>query len=395
MSQPGFWDNSSEAKKTAQKLDALKKDVKTIEHLNEKYEELNILLELGLEEGNQSVAEEIESGLSDIKEKLERLKLRNMLNEKYDVNNAILTLHPGAGGTESQDWAEMLLRMYTYWAKNNDYHLDTVEIIKGDEAGIKRATLIVKGEYAYGYLKAEKGIHRLVRISPFDSGGRRHTSFASVEVTPEIDDEISDIEIDKNDLRIDTYRASGAGGQHVNMTDSAVRITHIPTGIVVQCQNERSQHKNRRTAMKILKARLFELMQEHQKKKLEELSGEKREIAWGNQIRSYVMHPYNMVKDHRTDIETGNVDAVMDGESREFKISAVSEERYHGVDEIDGSVIYASLETTDGTYDLVRTYFDIETGELVESTVTEDTTSIWYPKQEHRDVKDMGWQNDS
>jgi peptide chain release factor 2 len=240
-----------------------------------------------------------------------------MLSEPYDRNSAILQLHPGAGGTESQDWADMLLRMYTRWAEDHGYKVETLDYLAGDEAGIKSVTLLIKGNYAYGYLKAEKGIHRLVRISPFDSSGRRHTSFVSVEVMPEIDNDI-EIEIRQEDLKIDTYRSSGAGGQHVNTTDSAVRITHIPTGIVVTCQSERSQIKNRDRAMKILKARLYERQLEEQQKELQSLKGEQSEIGWGNQIRSYVFHPYSMVKDHRTQVEVGNVQAVMDGEIDSF-----------------------------------------------------------------------------
>jgi peptide chain release factor 2 len=224
-----------------------------------------------------------------------------------------MSLHAGAGGTEAQDWVQMLLRMYTRWAERKGYIVQTLDFLPGEEAGIKSVTLLIKGENAYGYLKSEKGVHRLVRISPFDASGRRHTSFASVDVIPEIDDDI-EIQINPEDIKIDTYRSGGAGGQHVNKTDSAVRITHIPTGIVVQCQNERSQHSNRLTAMKILKARLFEIYMEEQKEKLDELRGEQREIAWGSQIRSYVFHPYNMVKDHRTNVEVGNINAVMDGE---------------------------------------------------------------------------------
>jgi len=243
---------------------------------------------------------------------LEELELASLLSGEYDQNNAIVTIHPGAGGTESQDWASMLLRMYTRWAENHDYEVEVLDYQPGDEAGVKNVTLLIKGMNSYGYLKAEKGVHRLVRISPFDASGRRHTSFSSVEVIPEIEDDV-DVEIDPDDLRIDTYRASGAGGQHVNKTDSAIRITHIPTGIVVQCQSERSQHSNREAAMKILRARLVERQMEEQKAKIESLKGQQSDIAWGNQIRSYVFCPYTMVKDHRTNVEIGNVDAVMDG----------------------------------------------------------------------------------
>lgn len=281
-------------------------------NIKAQWDDLNVLLELGIDEDDDSVIEEIAQGLKELEKNLDELKLETLLDGIYDKNNAIIALHPGAGGTEAQDWAEMLLRLYTRWAEKRGYNVKILDYLEGDEAGIKSVTLLVEGENAYGYAKCEKGIHRLVRISPFDASGRRHTSFASVDVMPDIEDD-KEIEINQEDLRIDTYRAGGAGGQHVNKTESAVRITHNPTGIVVQCQNERSQHQNKDTAMKMLKAKLAELKEREQKEKIEELKGNQKEIAWGSQIRSYVFHPYNMVKDHRTNYEVGNVDSVMDG----------------------------------------------------------------------------------
>nr|WP_241755018.1 peptide chain release factor 2 [Koleobacter methoxysyntrophicus] len=313
MGLPDFWDNPEEAQSVIQKLNSLKDKVEVYENIKECYEELLIIFELVEEEGDFGLERELGEGLIKLKQDIENLKLQTLLNGKYDKNNCIMSLHAGAGGTEAQDWVQMLLRMYTRWAEKKGYIVQTLDFLPGEEAGIKSVTLLIKGKNAYGYLKSEKGVHRLVRISPFDASGRRHTSFASVDVIPEIDDDI-EIQINPEDIKIDTYRSGGAGGQHVNKTDSAVRITHIPTGIVVQCQNERSQHSNRLTAMKILKARLFEMYMEEQKEKLDELRGEQREIAWGSQIRSYVFHPYNMVKDHRTNVEVGNINAVMDGE---------------------------------------------------------------------------------
>ena len=255
--------------------------------------------------------------MGELKKELSAFELALLLSDPYDKNNAILELHPGAGGTESQDFAQLLLRMYTRWAERSGYKVETLDFLPGEEAGVKSVTLLIKGHNAYGYLKAEKGVHRLVRISPFDSSGRRHTSFVSADVMPEITDDV-EIEIKSDDLKIDTYRSSGAGGQHVNTTDSAVRITHLPTGIIVTCQSERSQIKNRERAMKILRARLYQHMMEERQKEMAALKGEQTEIGWGNQIRSYVFHPYSMVKDHRTQIEVGNVQAVMDGEIDEF-----------------------------------------------------------------------------
>jgi len=276
-----------------------------------------VLLELAADAADEEVKDEVEVNLAALIKDVEDAEFRHMLQGEHDINNAFVSINAGAGGTEAQDWAEMLLRMYLRWAEKKDFKTDIIEILAGDEAGIKNVTFSVVGDYSYGYLKAEAGIHRLVRISPYDAGKRRHTSFASVFLYPDIEDEIV-VDIDESDLRIDTYRASGAGGQHVNKTDSAVRITHLPTGIVAQCQNERSQHKNKDMAMKVLKARLYELQQEEQSKKIEELHSNKKQIAWGSQIRSYVMQPYRLVKDHRTNKEMGNVDAVLDGDIDPF-----------------------------------------------------------------------------
>ena len=269
------------------------------------------------EEGDSDLLAEIDEELTGLTEKLEAIEFQRMLSGEHDAGNAIVTVHSGAGGTESQDWAEMLLRMYLRWCEKKGYKTEILDYQGGDEAGIKSVTFTASGEYPYGYLKAEIGVHRLVRISPFDSNKRRHTSFASIFVLPEIEEDI-EVEIDESDLRIDTYRASGAGGQHVNKTDSAIRITHLPSGEVVQCQNERSQHKNKATAMKLLKAKLYALKMKEQEEKMDEINADKKDIGWGSQIRSYVMHPYRMVKDLRTGVETGNVDAVMDGDLDKF-----------------------------------------------------------------------------
>ena len=268
-------------------------------------------------ENEQAMVKEIINSTKKIEKQIEKLESETLLSGKYDKNNAIITLHPGAGGTESHDWAEMLYRMYTKWSNSNGFEIEELDYLEGEEAGIKSVTLLVKGEYAYGYLKAENGVHRLVRISPFDGSGRRHTSFASLEVLPEITEDV-EIEINPDDLRIDTYRASGAGGQHINKTDSAIRITHLPTNTVVACQSERSQIQNKETAMKMLKSKLLDLKEKEHKDKIEDLKGIQRDIAWGSQIRSYVFHPYSMVKDHRTNYEVGNVDAVMNGEIDDF-----------------------------------------------------------------------------
>ncbi len=275
------------------------------------------MAELSSEEENEGAAKEAQTILSEIEEKVEGLEFKRMLGNEDDEKNAIVSINAGAGGTEAQDWAEMLLRMYIRYGERSGYEVEMLDYQPGEEAGIKGATFFVKGSYAYGYLKSESGVHRLVRISPFDANKRRHTSFASVFVSPEIDEDIK-VEIDEKDLRIDTFRAGGKGGQHVNKTDSAVRFTHLPTGIVVSCQNERSQHQNRAVAMKVLRARLYELEKEKQQEKLDELHSTKKDIAWGSQIRSYVLHPYRMIKDHRTGYETGNVEPVLDGDLGEF-----------------------------------------------------------------------------
>ncbi len=313
MLEPNFWDDQQEAQKIINESNALKEMVNGYRELESQQKDLEVTYELAKEENDQELKEELEAELEGFTEKLNEYELQLLLNGPYDANNAILELHPGAGGTESQDWCSMLLRMYTRWGEKKGFKVETLDYLPGDEAGVKSVTLLFKGHNAYGYLKAEKGIHRLVRISPFDAAGRRHTSFVSCEVMPEIDDNI-EVEVRPEDLRVDTYRASGAGGQHINKTSSAVRITHIPTGIVVSCQSERSQIQNREQAMKMLKAKLYQKEVEEKEKQLAEIRGEQKEIGWGSQIRSYVFHPYSMVKDHRTNVETGNVQAVMDGE---------------------------------------------------------------------------------
>jgi peptide chain release factor 2 len=313
MTKPDFWDDHEEAQKILQTSKRLKDKVESFEELYSKWEELLLLTEMGIVEKDASIEKEVIKEIEGLKLRIEKLKIETLLSGKYDKNNAILSIHSGAGGLDAQDWAEMLLRMYTRWAETRGYGVKTLDILPDTEAGIKSVTLLIEGENAYGYLKSEKGVHRIVRISPFDPSGKRHTSFASVDVVPDLNDDI-EIEINPADLRIDTYRASGAGGQHVNKTESAVRITHIPTGIVVQCQNERSQHSNRKTAMKMLTAKLLELKEMEQKEEIEDLKGDYSQIAWGSQIRSYVFHPYNLVKDHRTNTEVGNVQAVMDGD---------------------------------------------------------------------------------
>ncbi|MFB4210405.1 peptide chain release factor 2 [Shouchella sp. JSM 1781072] len=317
MTDPGFWNNQEEAQKVIAETNGLKDQVHTFKDMAEAYEDLEVNLELVREEGDPELAAELENGVKALIEKMNQFELQLLLSEPYDKNNAILELHPGAGGTESQDWASMLLRMYTRWADKRGYSVETLDYLPGEEAGVKSVTLLIKGHNAYGYLKAEKGVHRLVRISPFDSSGRRHTSFVSCEIMPELDDTV-DIELNTEDLKIDTYRASGAGGQHINTTDSAVRITHLPTNTVVTCQSERSQIKNREQAMKMMKAKLYQLKIEEQEQQLAEIRGEQKEIGWGSQIRSYVFHPYSMVKDHRTNHENGNSNAVMDGDLDPF-----------------------------------------------------------------------------
>lgn len=317
MTFPDFWDDNEKAQSVISELNAVKSVVEQYERLNSEQEELQMLLELAEEESDESLQADVVSGVQELLRKVSEFELQLLLNQPYDKLNAILELHPGAGGTESQDWGLMLYRMYTRWAEKRGFKVELLDYLPGDEAGIKSVTILVKGYNAYGYLKAEKGVHRLVRISPFDSAGRRHTSFASCDVMPEIDDDI-EIEIRTEDLKVDTYRASGAGGQHVNKTESAIRITHIPSGIVVACQQERSQIQNRERAMKMLRSKLYERKIEEQMKALAEIRGEQSDIAWGSQIRSYVFHPYSMVKDHRTSVETGNVGAVMDGDLDAF-----------------------------------------------------------------------------
>ena len=311
--EPGFWNDIENSQKVLQRIKSLKSKVERYQRLLSDWEDLNTLNQLGIEEEEAGIIPEVEEGLKKLRKNYEDLRLETLLTGEYDKNNAMLTLHAGAGGTEAQDWVEMLLRMYTRWAEKKGYTVKILDILDGEEAGIKSVTIHVIGENAYGYMKSEKGVHRLVRISPFDASGRRHTSFASVEVMPELDEDIK-IEINPDDLRVDTYRSSGAGGQHINKTDSAVRITHIPTGIVVSCQTERSQFQNKETAMKMLKAKLLELKEREKKEKIEDLKGVQMEIAWGSQIRSYVFCPYTLVKDHRSNYEEGNVESVMDGE---------------------------------------------------------------------------------
>ena len=308
-----FYIDMEAAGKVMQTLKGLKDKVARYENLSESRKDLITLIELALEENDESVLDEVKLGYKELTNNLETMKLETLLSGKYDKNSAIITLHAGAGGTEAQDWCEMLFRMFNRWAERKGYKTETLDLLDGEEAGIKSVTFSVEGLNAYGYLRSEKGVHRLVRISPFDSAARRHTSFASVEVMPQMDDDI-DVQINPEDLRVDTYRSSGAGGQHINKTESAIRITHIPTGVVVTCQNERSQHKNRETAMKMLKGKLIEIAEREQKEKIEDLKGVQMEIGWGSQIRSYVFHPYSMVKDHRTNFEVGNTSAVMDGD---------------------------------------------------------------------------------
>ena len=315
--EPGFWDNLENSQKVLQKTKGLKTKVERYLRLVSTWDDLKVLNELALEENDERVVSEIGEGMAVLKDELQKLKLETLLVKPYDKNNAILTLHAGAGGTEAQDWVQMLLRMYTRWAEKHGYSVKTLDILDGDEAGIKSVAINIIGENAYGFLRSEKGVHRLVRISPFDASGRRHTSFASADVMPELDDDIQ-VDINPEDLRVDTYRASGAGGQHINKTDSAIRITHIPTGVVVSCQTERSQYQNKDNAMKMLKAKLLELKEREHKEKIEDLKGVQLDIAWGSQIRSYVFCPYTLVKDHRTNCEMGDVNAVMDGELDKF-----------------------------------------------------------------------------
>lgn len=315
--EPSFWNDTENSTKVLQEIKLLKSKINGFHDLDAKLKDTFVLIELAEEENDESILPEIKQNAKEIAKDVEKLEIASLLSGKHDADNAIITIHPGAGGTESQDWAEMLYRMYSMWCEKNGYQLEELDYLDGDVAGIKSVTFSVSGDNAYGYLKAESGVHRLVRISPFDSAGRRHTSFASVEVIPEISDDVS-VEINPEDLKVDTYRSSGAGGQHVNKTESAIRITHIPTNIVVSCQTQRSQIQNRDKAMKMLVSKLMELKERENKERIEDLKGVQREIAWGSQIRSYVFCPYTMVKDHRTGFETGNVDAVMNGEINDF-----------------------------------------------------------------------------
>ncbi len=312
MEAPGFWDDPETSNKKMKELKNLKDTVDTMDGLRGQYEDIGTLIEMGYEEEDPEMAAEIRTELDSFIQTFESIRIRTLLSGEYDKNNAILKLNEGAGGTESCDWCSMLYRMYTRWAERKGYGIEVLDYLDGDEAGIKSVTFQVNGENAYGYLKSEKGVHRLVRISPFNAQGKRQTSFVSLDVMPDIEEDM-DIEINDDDLRIDTYRSSGAGGQHINKTSSAIRITHLPTGIVVQCQNERSQFQNKDKAMQMLKAKLFLLKQEENAQKLSGIRGEVKEIGWGNQIRSYVLQPYTMVKDHRTGEESGNADAVLDG----------------------------------------------------------------------------------
>lgn len=315
--EQNFWGDTQKSTQVLSQIKKIKNKCTVYKNLKTEITNLQELSELLSLEPEEEMAKDVLKNTIKIQKDLEKFEISTLLSGKYDSNNAIVTIHPGAGGTESQDWAEMLYRMYARWANKNEYTIKEIDYLEGEEAGLKSVTFEILGENAYGYMKCEKGVHRLVRISPFDAGGRRHTSFASVEVLPEITDDI-EIEINPDDLRIDTYRASGAGGQHINKTSSAVRITHIPTNIVVACQSERSQIQNRETAMKMLKSKLLDLKEQEQKEKIEDLKGEQKDIAWGSQIRSYVFCPYTMVKDHRTNYEVGNVQSVMDGDIDEF-----------------------------------------------------------------------------
>ena len=308
-----FWKDTDKAQKIMQEIKGKNNEIKEYETLISDIEDIEIMIELMLEEENYEDYKSMEELLDKVDKRADDFKLSTLLNGEYDENNAILSIHAGAGGLEAQDWAEMLLRMYRRWSESKEFQVETLDLLSDTEGGIKSVTLLIKGFNAYGYLKSEKGVHRLVRISPFDSAGKRHTSFASIDVFPEINED-NDIEISEKDLKIDTFRASGAGGQHVNTTDSAIRITHIPTGIVVSCQSERSQHSNRATALNMLKAKLIQIKEEENKEKIEDLQGNYTQIGWGSQIRSYVFHPYSMVKDHRTNAEVGDVYSVMDGE---------------------------------------------------------------------------------
>ena len=317
MNQNDFWADADNAAKILKDSKALKEKVGRFKDIRSGYEDLHVLIDLGIEEQEESIIKEAEAVYGQLIADVEAMRIETLLTGTYDRNNAYLSIHAGAGGSDAQDWAEMLFRMFVKWAEKKKYAITILDMQKDTEAGIKSATIMVEGENAYGYLKSEKGVHRLVRLSPFDTAGKRHTSFASIDIMPEVDADMT-IDIKDEDIRVDTFRASGAGGQHVNKTDSAIRITHIPTGVVVQCQNERSQHSNKDTAMKMLMSKLTELKELEHKERIEDIQGEYSQIAFGSQIRSYVFHPYSMVKDHRTNEETGNVQAVMDGELDKF-----------------------------------------------------------------------------
>ena len=334
ISEPTFWSSPEGSREVLQKRRQLEDALNLAKNCQSSFDDLGTLIEL-YEEGEEVLAE-IKKEFAKLEQQLSEAEIRALLSGPGDPNNGIVTIHPGAGGTESQDWAEMLLRMYLRWSEAQGYQTEITDYLIGEEAGIKSVTFLVKGDFAYGYLSSEIGVHRLVRISPFDSAGRRHTSFASVFVTPEVDETV-DIVIEDKDLRIDTYRSSGAGGQHVNVTDSAVRITHLPSGIVVQCQNERSQHRNKDMAMKILRSKLYELEMEKKRQQLNEVEESKADIAWGSQIRSYVLHPYRLAKDHRTGLEVGNVDSVLDGKLDSFMIALLKRRSREKNDESPGS----------------------------------------------------------
>jgi len=314
MQNEGFWNDVDKAQQITQNAKSIKISIDSFKSVESRVEDLEVFIHMSIDEKDFSSYAEINSELKSLKKDIEEMKINTLLSGEYDRNNAILTLHTGVGGNDAQDWTEMLYRMYTRWAENHGYKIEILDYLPADEAGIKSVTIKIIGEFAYGYIKAERGVHRLVRISPYNANGKRQTSFASCEVIPELTEKQDDIDIRPDDLKIDTYRSGGAGGQHVNKTESAIRITHLPTGIVVQCQNERSQFMNKETAMKLLKAKLIALRDMAHKEKIEDLTGELKDISWGSQIRSYVFHPYNLVKDHRTGVETSNVNAVMDGE---------------------------------------------------------------------------------
>ena len=318
MGAPGFWDDVEAAHKHNQRVKSLQSRLEQFTKVQARFEDLQTLIEMAEEEGDESLMDEIKSESSGLGAALASMQLAQMLKGPYDNSHAVLSLHAGAGGTEAQDWTEMLYRLYTRYCERSGWTVRELDMLDGDDAGIKSVTFEVSGENAYGYLKAEKGVHRLVRISPFDSSGRRHTSFASLDVTPIFDDDVGDIKIDPDELRVDTYRSSGAGGQHVNKTSSAIRLTHLPTGIVVQCQNERSQIQNRETAMRMLRGKLLELQEREREDQMAQIKGEAKKIEWGSQIRSYVFQPYTLVKDHRTNFENGNIQAVMDGDIGDF-----------------------------------------------------------------------------